>query len=120
MIRIAIIWTVIFVLWLLVVLSAPEMAYKRNGKFADAVNYFTFTDNSVNIVGRGERFSNEGTFSYDSFDRVYETSQCIFVYINIATAYVYYKKSIVAEDNDTLKDKLLSAVEKKKYHICKY
>lgn len=112
--------TVIFALWLLVVLFAPSLAYKRNGKYADAVNHFTFTDDSVRIEGRGEGFSNENVFSYDSFDRVYETSQYIVIYINKLSAYIVDKNTIASEDREPLGNKLSSAVGKKKYIICKY
>jgi len=112
--------TVIFALCLLVVLLGPNLAYKRNGKLADAVNHFTFTDDYVKIEGRGEGFSNEGTFNYESFDRVYETSKYIFVYINKLSAYIIDKKTIAPEDYEPLKEKLLSAVGKKKYIVCKY
>jgi|GEM_PF-6288932 len=112
--------TVIFMMWLIVALFGANIAYKRNGKFADAVNLFTFTDERIKIETRGEDFCNEESINYKSLDRIFETTKYILIYINKMSAYIIDKSTVAPEDYDLLKNKLVSAVGENKYFVCNY
>lgn len=95
----------------------PAISAKYIQNLSGIETYFIFYDDSVTVLSRSPKMNSDSNISYIAFHRVYETSDCFYLYLTRLQTYPLLKKDVEYGRSEELSALLMSRVPMGKYII---
>ena len=110
---------VLFLLECYLYFLLPKIRYKALAKMKDAENEYIFCDNVLKTFTKSQEYNGEAEIEYSLFEKVYETTNYLFLYQTNNQVFIVDKSTIEGGTVEEIRNKL-SAFVKNKYIVCKY
>ena len=117
--HLAIMAVALFLLSIYMYFLLPKITYNALANLKDAENEFVFTNDSLKITTKSEKYTGESEIEYSVFVKVCETSEYLCLYETKNRAFVIDKSTIEDGTIEEIRCKLKEFV-KKKYVISNY
>ena len=110
------IFAVIMVLLIpFVYIATPWLASRNSKNFAGIENSFIFKEEGLTAYSKGSTIDSKAEMKYELFYRVYETSDCFYIYQTKRQAFILLKQDIEENKVDDLRELLTNKLPKNKY-----
>lgn len=97
----------------------PRIQFKGLHKMKQIENEYSFCDEHIRVLSRGEEYTGEAELRYTMVPKVMENSEYFFIYQSNNQVFVVDKSTVTGGSIGELSEKLKSSV-KGKYIICRY
>lgn len=97
----------------------PKIQYNSLAQMKDIVNEYVFTEESMQVVSKGENYHSQGEIKYSVLVKMCETSRYLFIFQNKSQAFIVDKNTIKDGSIEELREKITSQMSGK-YILCKY
>lgn len=97
----------------------PQIQFKGLHKMKQIENEYTFYDEHIRVLSRGEEYTGEAELRYTMIPKVMENSEYFFIYQSNNQLFVVDKSTVTGGSISELSEKLKSSVNGK-YITCRY